>query len=60
MDREGVQAWLYDSATDEVYPLGLMREGLGWVSEENLQKMAESYQDTRIIFLKWVYEGEED
>jgi hypothetical protein len=61
MDREGIQAWIYEKLTDEVYPLGLMREGLGWVSEERLQKIAEAKLDTHIIFLVWVYDtGEED
>jgi hypothetical protein len=50
-DTEYIQAWIY-TPEDGAYPLGPMREGIGWVSEENLQKMAQSRPEL-IIFLQW-------
>lgn len=51
LDVEHVQAWIY---TNELgaYLLGPMKEGLGWVSEENVCKMAEARRD-HIFFLQW-------
>lgn len=49
--EEYVEAWIHNER-GETYPLGPVLEGLGYVAEENLQRMAEN-QD-RIIFLIWV------
>ena len=43
-----VEAHIYDPIEGE-YTLGPVKDALGWVSESNLQKMAESRMD-RIFF----------
>ena len=46
-----IEAWIW-TEQDGAYLLGPMREGLGWVAEENIQRMAEDRKD-RIFFLQW-------
>lgn len=48
---EYVEAWVW-TPMDGAYPLGPMREGLGWVSEDNVCRSAEARRD-RIYFLQW-------
>lgn len=55
MNAEGVEAWIW-TPDDNAYPLGPMREGLGWVSEANVCRGAES-NPQHIYFLQWKREA---
>lgn len=51
LDAEYAEAWIW-TPRDGAYPLGPMRDGLGWVSETNVCRGAESNTD-HIYFLQW-------
>lgn len=51
LDAEYVEAWIW-TLEDGAYPLGPMRDGLGWVSEELVCRGAGS-DPHRIYFLRW-------
>jgi hypothetical protein len=48
---EHVEAWIW-TPEDGAYPLGPMRDGLGWVSEVNVCRGAEANPD-HVYFLQW-------
>lgn len=58
LEEEYVVAWIW-TLEHGAYPLGPMKDGLGWVSEENITVMAEQRQD-RIFFLQWSTRSEYD
>lgn len=51
LDPEHIIAWIY-TEQEGAYQLGPMQEGLGWVSEENVCRMAETNLE-HIFFLTW-------
>lgn len=57
LTEEYVEAWIW-TPRDGAYPLGPMREGLGWVSEDSVCRGAEAHVD-RIHFLRWKREENE-